>query len=421
MVRQYWRDHEKKEDLISVISAAMLFVLFLYCLKVFNIGYLPYNINIHNFEEWTGRFSEIKVINRVLIPSFFVISLCLVIFQKKTLKELACSHVLVCCYCVVVVVLFGSIFVSDHHHITARRSVFQLMLIATLIFLVYLIPHLENILRTLAAALLIVLVIDIAFILFEAESFNADNEFRGIHGHKNAAGNVYLIASVLFLHLIIDRSSKGLLWIFLVISCCMCTALLFLSQSKTAIGSGVGYLLIYSLQKYFRRDLRSVLYPLLYLFCISLSVFWMVANNNPAMLTSRGEIWNFVSDQIAGREWWGYGFNSFWAVGESSPNLVYGESFVRLINTAHNGYIDVFLGLGLVGSIPIMIIGLILILCYIKYPLESHIYNFMLVTFLISNLTESFILYFSNIMWVLVLLFCLEALRKDSNKKRIDD
>jgi exopolysaccharide production protein ExoQ len=68
----------------------------------------------------------------------------------------------------------------------------------------------------------------------------------------------------------------------------------------------------------------------------------------------RTEIWAPVVREIAARPWQGHGFGSFWdtgAVRNPLPSAPWNAFFLdpQIINTAHNGYLDVLLQTGLVG------------------------------------------------------------------------
>jgi O-antigen ligase len=70
--------------------------------------------------------------------------------------------------------------------------------------------------------------------------------------------------------------------------------------------------------------------------------------------TGRTEIWEHILPEIGRQPWLGHGFGSFWDVGAqlnpilSAPTDAWYRN-AQLINTAHNGYLDVLLQTGLVG------------------------------------------------------------------------
>jgi O-antigen ligase len=65
--------------------------------------------------------------------------------------------------------------------------------------------------------------------------------------------------------------------------------------------------------------------------------------------TGRTDIWRFVIAHIAERPFTGYGFSTFWL----TEDVVYGfkdVGWVSSVSTAHNGYLDLALQLGIPGA-----------------------------------------------------------------------
>jgi O-antigen ligase len=68
-------------------------------------------------------------------------------------------------------------------------------------------------------------------------------------------------------------------------------------------------------------------------------------------LTGRTVIWQFALEKISEHPWLGYGFGSFWRVGTGVPSVDEAPGFVAKMPHAHNGYIDILLQIGVVGSV----------------------------------------------------------------------
>jgi O-antigen ligase len=93
----------------------------------------------------------------------------------------------------------------------------------------------------------------------------------------------------------------------------------------------------------------------------------MLTPGNDASFTGRTQIWDFAAAEIARRPWTGYGFGSFWDVGDANDPLLrappgswlatlkIGQRAEVLINEAHNGYLD----LQLQGGAPALILTLL--------------------------------------------------------------
>jgi O-antigen ligase len=66
-------------------------------------------------------------------------------------------------------------------------------------------------------------------------------------------------------------------------------------------------------------------------------------------LTGRTELWSLVLVAIGNHPWLGYGFDSFWK-GMHGDSLTIIRGVGWLVPTAHNGYLDLLLGVGIVGA-----------------------------------------------------------------------
>jgi len=129
-----------------------------------------------------------------------------------------------------------------------------------------------------------------------------------------------------------------------------------------------------------------------------------------ATFTGRTSIWLFVLESLRGHWLLGYGLQSFWNVGPSSPNLAAPDHFIRLLNQAHNGFLDLILSVGLVGLALLCITlaqGAALASRVRLSAPVAHRLSWLLIIFaLIHNLSESSFLRGFSPQW-LFLLFAL--------------
>jgi O-antigen ligase len=67
--------------------------------------------------------------------------------------------------------------------------------------------------------------------------------------------------------------------------------------------------------------------------------------------TGRLPLWEVIWDQIQQHYWLGYGFGAFWDVNglDNSFGLARSVGWLGVVGQAHNGYLDLFLQIGLVG------------------------------------------------------------------------
>jgi O-antigen ligase len=183
--------------------------------------------------------------------------------------------------------------------------------------------------------------------------------WRGLFDHKNSAGAACAICILMSMYFL--RSEKNAIWaIAIFASIC----LLILSRSKTSIALLVASATIGSISSYLLRArsgkiilaatfsfLSSV--PLILLFIFSEQ--WLDVFSDPAAFTGRVSIWQSVAELIDHRPVLGYGFGSIYRVGAASPLIDYAGGWILLLNSGHNGYLDVSASIGLFGLALVVI------------------------------------------------------------------
>jgi O-antigen ligase len=122
-------------------------------------------------------------------------------------------------------------------------------------------------------------------------------------------------------------------------------------------------------------------------------------------LTGRTDVWDLVWDQIQKRYWLGYGYQAFWVDPIGPATRIWLE---LKWNTpeVHNGYLELWLGLGFIGLLAVAT-SLVtnFALAWKASRGADRLANYWAVlylTFFISyNLSESLILEQNDIFWVL--------------------
>jgi exopolysaccharide production protein ExoQ len=201
---------------------------------------------------------------------------------------------------------------------------------------------------------------------------------RGYHQQKNVAGLVAMIAVIVGVGwtLVRPRPGRVLAGIAFVAAA---FAFLVLTKSKTSIMLAIlgaamlpGILLLRRLGP--AASLALVLLGASVVTVAYLGVtgfggdfMGLLTPGNDSSFTGRTQIWDFAATEIARRPWTGYGFGSFWDVGDANDPLLrappgswlatlkIGERADVVINEAHNGYLD----LRLQGGMPALIFAVL--------------------------------------------------------------
>jgi O-antigen ligase len=177
--------------------------------------------------------------------------------------------------------------------------------------------------------------------------------WKGLTIHKNVFGESMAV-TVLLLMLVQLKGHRVLRAVFLAAS----VLLLYLAHSITpTLACGVVILLIPVLRRVSRLRIqeRIVAYALFggtVLLTICLVVNYsddlLPLLGKDSTLSGRAQLWSLVMDAIWKRPIFGYGYEAFWQgfKGDSRGIL---EATGWLVPMAHNGYLDLWLSLGLVG------------------------------------------------------------------------
>lgn len=161
------------------------------------------------------------------------------------------------------------------------------------------------------------------------------------------------LGTFIFVLLAIERRRKRWICISMAV---LCAVLLLLSQSATAIVVCVLMLTLLPFRKLLTMGNR-VLIPLLAFFSMLVMPFiaWLVGNSNAILrilgrdnsFTGRIPLWNVVLQEIASRPLFGFGYGAFWATGEADRvRATIGWNAPH----AHNGFLEMLLGVGLIGG-----------------------------------------------------------------------
>ena len=136
---------------------------------------------------------------------------------------------------------------------------------------------------------------------------------------------------------------------------------------------------------------------------VALAAFW----DDPTF-GQRRTMWGLVADRVSQRPLGGYGFYAFWEEIELLDHVLLRRG------SAHNSLMEVALGLGLVGTVPFLVIVVLAarnagLHLWRRPGADSWMWAAVVGFVLVENVTESFVLWFSYI-WVLLMAAALRRL-----------
>ena len=308
--------------------------------------------------------------------------------------------------------------------VTFRRSI---ALTFTTLFGLYLAKcyEQEEILKFLIWCLSLVMILNWIFALvfpnWGRMIYESGEAWRGVFIHKNVMGEtmlLYIMVLTQFKYRTIRKRAVVCLGAILSL------LLLFLSKSITPVIIAVVLVVVYFLLHLLRSDFRDArIWFVLSLLWVSFIGVLILDNiddilkllGRDSSLTGRDQIWTVLIGQIQEHYILGYGYNAFWGEEGAAADHVWNRLGWKM-HAAHNGFLELCLGLGLLG------LGVFLAL-YVKMINGSllHAYSgnswplMFLVFFTLLNMTESRILEQNNLYWV---LFVVIALQTKSRRQR---
>jgi exopolysaccharide production protein ExoQ len=302
---------------------------------------------VYNGEAWLE--------NRIFWPAMAAISVLLAIQNRFRLAKLTWSPHIICLLAYLAFAGASVLWAFRPESSLARFSQ-QVMTVISIVLPAMLAARATDMMRGLFLCFAFALLLNVFFVLdgsVDVVYCSAINFcYQGYFGGKNYLGECAAVAFLLSLHEIVHRGGRRVLGIIVV---AIAIVLVFLSDSKTALG----LIIISPLLAQLSLTLRKITYVSAAI--ISLSVpFGYVAVSivfhvdlmdrmaymlyHDATFTGRTII---VQSKIGQRPLLGWDCQSFWLVPGSPSNEAPG--WVGLMPNSHNGYYDTTLELGYVG------------------------------------------------------------------------
>jgi len=278
------------------------------------------------------------------------------------------------------------------------------------------------------AALSFVISIGMPAIGLEQEGDHA-GAWRGLWFQKNALGGHMSRSAFLFAFLISASPDLRKIW---VVGLLMSVGLVLLTTSKTAlIGMLLGFAIL-ATGLLMKRGARLAL-VISWLTVVFTGVLGAVLVFQPELLvsvlgrdltlTGRTDIWEALGYVIAERPWLGHGYGAFWGIGSGPADYV--KDLVQWdVPTAHNGWMETWLSVGLVGMglFAMGFFATILRAVSVSFSSWNGVFALgFLAQFFLFNLSESMILQQNSIVWASYVAISAALLRQRIVGKKTRD
>jgi O-antigen ligase len=335
-------------------------------------------------------------------------------------KELRRSHFHIFVLFAYLLLEIASAFWSDVPAISLRRSMQQALLLFCMVAPFMMVVDRREILDKVCWVFAAVIVINVVILPFLGIP---DFGYRGIYSQKNGMGQIAATGSFFCVYAS-ARHQRGLRWLFFALAL-LGIGLCIVSRSKTSLGLMVlipllaaGIIGLARIRDPLERITAAVM-------CLTLAAAVAAASLlipvritdvsefifHDTTFTGRTKIWAFAGYYINQAPILGYGFGSFWGVGEATRAL--GEGFIAGLIQAHNGYVDVVLATGYLGLIFVAVLIIALFLSILRLAHRDGLTSLLLLTcllfVLLNNTMESSLFRSYAPLWMVFLLCCGEA------------
>lgn len=230
-----------------------------------------------------------------------------------------------------------------------------------------------------------------------------EGRLRGVFTHKNSLGSFAALGLLMVTARILETKYRYRIAAIgdgLLLTICAVSLALSGSASPIPVLS-FGFLLLFA-ARMLRTAHGTALALLPGLIAIALVSVRAVAYHLDSLatvlgrdpdLSGRTEIWTFAVNSFFEHPWLGYGYGTFWA-GRYSPGAMFGLASNTVTMGAHNGYLELALGVGAIGSgllliaVVVSVLRLRWLLRHSQPSLASWAFAFLGFV-LASNLTEA--------------------------------
>lgn len=327
-------------------------------------------------------------------------------------------------FMILLAITFLSTIWSDAPGLTLRRSI---ALALTFVFGAYLASRfsLKEQFRLLAWAFAVCIVFSFIFELLGLNPSEGIPGWYGVFFHKTELGRNFALGALVFLFWKrVDPDHSKLALLGFVLS----TILVLLSRDVTSLVTLFVLLIVFPyVERVIRLSVPRAIAAIVALFAFGgLSILYVSEHlgevtgllGKDPQLTGRVPLWILSVAMALRRPWLGYGFSAFWL-----PDYAYTQKIWHILGWmpphAHNGVLELWLELGLIGTSIFMFIYIHYCLRAIRLLRQTRESAatwplVFLLFFFITNFTESFFVTTNSIFFVLYVTSAFMCIRKES-------
>jgi exopolysaccharide production protein ExoQ len=359
-------------------------------------------------------YSQGSTLTQILLFAVYLISLMLLVIGPTRQLRYAFKAKL---FWLLPVLALVSVTWSGAPSISFRRAV---ALLGSSIFGFYLGVRFSraDLLRLLLAVSVIATILTLLTVVaLPAYAIDDSGAWQGVFGQKNHLGRFMALSAVLWLLYAASFRRHRFLAGLSVVS----VILVLLSHSATSVALLFILIAVLLLIRLVRVRSKAVV-PILALVVVVSGYLAAIVAKNPgratallgrdSSLTGRTQLWSLVLQMIHTHLWRGYGYGGFW-LGFDGPSAAIWSVVNWNPPSAHDGFLDLMLDLGIAGAIvfvPAMLIAIRYAIALARRggTLDAAFPLIFLVFYLLSNLTESYLVAYNTESWVLFVAITIQ-------------
>lgn len=361
-----------------------------------------------------GAYQQNFVSQLINFPAYLYAIYVLTFYPSSVFRILRITWLL----WLLVVLCFASALWSIEPMDTARRAILLLLSCAFGAAIAARFSVSEFLLLLGWAFLIVAVMQIIALLTMPGLAIHQDHHYpsmRGFFAHKNPAGRFMAIGFLVGLCLHSYRKHRMLARAVMI----LCAMIAIATLSRTAMALIIFLAVLYFAAGFIFKQRLAGMYLLIV--CVSFATLMVGSgvvvemlndfveySGRDMTLTGRTLIWEDVAGQMTGTRFWiGYGYESFWRSEKGGLGMRWWGEYIP--PHAHNGFVQVWVALGVVGLFfLIVLIGSSLLQTYINLLAKDSPHNracfVLLHGHLLYNITEQSMLTYGSFLWLLFVM-----------------
>lgn len=239
-----------------------------------------------------------------------------------------------------------------------------------------------------------------------------EGKWRGIYNHKSVLGKVMVPSIIVFTILAIDTKKRQFIYL---LGSLLSLILLLRSTATSSLLNTVTLLAASITFPVFRWKYNWMVPGIIFIVTLGSTLYVLLTINleillgslgKDATLTGRADMWPFIFEMIFKNVWLGYGYGAFWS-GPDTPSFYIWQATGWTPPNSHNGLLDLWLHLGLLGvaifTVEFLLQTLPKALVWVRLSQTVvGLWPLLYMSYMVlANLSESTLMVQNDIFWVI--------------------